>query len=181
MSEAKIFIDSIKSYALANQKKVGVPAAIIIAQACLETGYGKYVCKDMDSGMDSKNLFNIKGTGPAGFVTVWTTEYIKGIATKVKAKFRAYNDYRESFEDHSRLMLTERYKPCMAVKEDPEEFARQLQKCRYATDPKYADKLIYIMKTYGLLNLKQEEVEEKMVRYGILKTFQVVSKILLKS
>lgn len=154
MSNPQNFINSIKDDALKYQTKFGVPASIIIAQACLETGYGKSVCKDINSGLDSKNLFNIKGEGSNGHVTVWTTEFYSGVRTKVQANFRAYKTYEDSFADHARLLLTNRYKPCMAVKNDSIKFAQKLYDCGYATDPKYASKLIWIMNQYGLLNLK---------------------------
>jgi len=150
------FINQIKGHALKSQAKTGVPAAIIIAQACLETGYGKFLCKDIITGKNSLNLFNIKGDGPNGFVWCWTTEYYNGVKQKVKAKFRAYRNYEESFIDHAKLLQKPRYAPCMVVKDDPIAFAQKLQECGYATDPNYADKLIRVMKTFNLLNLKPE-------------------------
>lgn len=163
------FIDSIKNDALRYQQKSGIPASIIIAQACLETGYGKYVCKDIVTGKDSKNLFNIKGIGNNGFVLVWTTEYYDGVKTKVQARFKAYKTYEDSFADYAKLLLINRYKPAMAVKDNPIEFANKLYECGYATDPNYADKLIWIMKNYRLLEsgIMTKEQEE------LLRTFAV--------
>lgn len=155
MSYQQDFVTSIIPDALKYQVSSGVPAAVIVAQACLETGYGKSVCHDKDTGKDSKNLFNIKGTGSAGSVQVWTTEYVGGVRQKVVANFRAYRTYQESFADHAKLLTTaSRYAGCMRAKNDPEEFARQLQKAGYATDPQYANKLILIMRRHVLLTLK---------------------------
>ncbi len=163
-SDAIKFIDEIKEDALKVQASSGIPAAVIIAQACLETAFGRKLCIDIHTGQNSKSLFNIKGTGPAGSVECWTTEYYDGKKQKVLAKFRAYNSYEESFADHSKLLLKPRYAPCMAVKDNPREFAEQLQQCGYATDPKYGVKLIKIMEMFKLegleLPVSQPETEK---------------------
>lgn len=150
MPNDSFIADVIKS-AAAIQKKHSLPAAAITAQACLETGYGKHVCQDINTGQYSYNLFNIKGVGTAGSVLINTTEYYDGkTPTKVQDKFRAYNSYEESFEDYVKLISKPRYAPCRAAANDPDEYARQLQKCGYATDPNYPSKLIKIMDTYNL-------------------------------
>lgn len=151
------FINTISESAMASQRKNGIPAAVIIAQACLETGYGKKITKDKYTGKNSNNLFNIKGTGPAGYVIADTYEYGKGKKEKVEAKFRAYNNFEESFEDHAKLFTkNKRYQKAMNYKDDPEKFAEELQKCGYATDPKYAAKLQWIMKTFCLIDVAKD-------------------------
>ncbi|OGK13147.1 MAG: hypothetical protein A2W80_11695 [Candidatus Riflebacteria bacterium GWC2_50_8] len=123
-------------------KKSGVPASIIMAQAALETGWGSSAIGN------AKNLFGIKGTGPAGSITMPTKEYINGRMVTVQASFRKYNSWQESIEDHSRLLTSaSRYAKCMANRNNPDQFARELLKAGYATDPQYANKLISIMKS----------------------------------
>lgn len=122
----------------------GVPASIIIAQAALETGWGRTTIGD------AKNLFGIKGTGPAGSVRVPTREVINGRSVTIMDNFRRYNTWAESIADHGRLLQTSRYAPAMAVRNNPDEFARQLQRCGYATDPNYANLLISIMRSNNL-------------------------------
>lgn len=124
-----------------SMKLTGVPASVTLAQAALETGWGA------SSIGDAKNLFGMKGTGPAGTTLVWTTEYVNGKYIRIQDKFRKYHSWRESIDDHARLLSQgSRYKPCMANKNNPDQFARELQKAGYATDPQYASKLIGIMK-----------------------------------
>lgn len=158
MSFQEDFINLIKDDAVKQQQKYGIPAAIIIAQACLETGYGQYICKDMNTGKDSKNLFNIKGEGNNGYVLVLTKEYQNGVETQVQAKFKAYKTYEDSFADHAALFETDRYKSCMEAKDDPVQFAYKLKECGYATDPEYPQKLIGIMERYDLLSLQIDEI-----------------------
>ena len=123
-------------------KKSGVPASIIMAQAALETGWGSSAIGN------AKNLFGIKGTGPAGSITVPTKEVINGRTVTVQGTFRKYNSWQESIDDHSRLLTTAaRYSTAMANRNNPDQFARELLKAGYATDPQYANKLISIMKS----------------------------------
>ena len=122
-------------------RRSGVPASIILAQAALETGWGS------SSIGNAKNLFGIKGTGPAGSVTVPTQEYRNGRMVTENASFRKYNTWQESIEDHSRLLQNSRYANAMRNRDNPDQFARELQRAGYATDPEYASKLISIMKS----------------------------------
>lgn len=144
LSPAK-FLELFGPIARATMLKMGVPASVILAQAALETGWGSSTIKD------AKNLFGIKGTGPAGTVSVPTREYGKNGYYSTTAKFRKYNSWQESMEDHSKLLSTAgRYKKAMAVKNDPKQFAREIHKAGYATDPQYSNKLIKLMDSYDM-------------------------------
>ncbi len=121
-------------------RQSGVPASIILAQAALETGWGEA------SIGDARNLFGIKGTGPAGTISVPTQEYINGRMVTVNDNFRKYNSWMESMLDHSRLLQGSRYAAAMRNRNDPDQFARELQRAGYATDPDYASKLVSIMR-----------------------------------
>ncbi|MBI4863022.1 MAG: glucosaminidase domain-containing protein [Candidatus Riflebacteria bacterium] len=129
-------------------RRTGVPAAVTLAQAALETGYGKSTIGD------AKNLFGIKGTGPAGSVTVPTREVVNGRSVTVQGKFRKYNSWTESIVDHDKLLATgSRYARAMQYRTDPERYAREIHKAGYATDPAYADKLIQIIRENNLVGL----------------------------
>ncbi len=124
-----------------SQRRTGVPASIVLAQAALETGWGG------SSIGDAKNLFGIKGSGPAGSITVPTQEYQNGRMVTINDRFRKYNSWAESIEDHGRLLQNSRYSQAMANRNNPDQFARELQRAGYATDPEYANKLISIMRS----------------------------------
>jgi flagellar protein FlgJ len=157
MADTKGFINSVLPGALNIQLKTGLPAAVMVAQAALETGWGQYVTKDKTTGQFSYNLFNIKGAGPAGKVLARTAEYYNGVKTYIDDHFRAYNNYEESFADYAALITgSKTYSKAMAVKSDPVAYAKALQTCGYATDPKYAEQLISLIKQYKLV----EEVEK---------------------
>jgi flagellar protein FlgJ len=144
----KEFRELLEPHARKVEAETGIPWQVMCAQVALETGWLKYVSTDRNTGQPSYNLFNIKGYGPAGAVEINTTEYINGKRTKVVDKFRAYNNYEESFKDYANLLKNnKRYGPVFYAK-TPEEFAMRLQECGYATDPDYASKLISIMRKY---------------------------------
>lgn len=130
---------------LASQQS-GVPARLIMGQAALESGWGKREIKHED-GSTSFNLFGIKaGASWKGkVVNVLTTEYEDGVAKKVTQRFRAYSSYEESFADYARLIgNSPRYESVTTARNEIEA-ARRIQDAGYATDPRYAQKLIGIM------------------------------------
>ena len=127
----------------------GIPAAFMVSQAALETGWGRKEIRHAD-GAPSFNLFGIKAGGAwkGPVAEVLTTEYVNGQPQKVMAKFRAYGSYAESFADYAKLIKgSPRYAGVVASAESAQGFARGLQRAGYATDPAYADKLTRVINT----------------------------------
>ncbi len=127
----------------------GIPAEFMVSQAALETGWGRKEILHAN-GSTSFNLFGIKAgpnwKGPVA--EVWTTEYVNGKPERVKAQFRAYSSYEESFADYARLLQdSPRYAGVMRARGDANAFAANLQKAGYATDPAYAEKLGRVINT----------------------------------
>lgn len=143
------FVQQHSAAAAAASEATGIPAPFMLAQAALETGWGKREIVGND-GSNSHNLFGIKAgsqwSGPT--VDVTTTEYIGGQPRKMVQKFRAYASEAESFADYARLMKdSPRYAKVVAGAADAKQFAFGLQKAGYATDPAYADKLGKVINT----------------------------------
>ena len=143
------FITTISPSAQSYQQKYGILTSITIAQAALETGWGKFLPVDKYDGRESLNLFGIKGVGPTGSVICDTLEFRGGKMVNVEDKFRAYNSWEESIADHSAVLLTSLYKPVRNTN-DWRTAAMYLQSCGYATDPHYSNKLIQIIDQYQL-------------------------------
>ncbi|MDB5863674.1 MAG: flagellar protein FlgJ [Betaproteobacteria bacterium] len=122
----------------------GVPIAVLIAQAALESGWG--------TSVKNNAYFGIKGKSPSGGATTFTTtEYVNGKKVTIQDSFRAYTDFADAADDYGRFLSTNpRYKDCFTVKNDPLAFADKLQAAGYATDPAYASKLKSIITTYYL-------------------------------
>ncbi|HOI91179.1 MAG TPA: glucosaminidase domain-containing protein [Candidatus Rifleibacterium sp.] len=123
-----------------NMRRTGVPASVTLAQAALETGWGS------SSIGDAKNMFGIKGTGPAGSIRVSTQEFVNGRMITIQDNFRKYHSWQESFDDHAKLLQNSRYGYALQYKNNPDRYAQEIHKAGYATDPNYASKLIGIMK-----------------------------------
>src|SRR5215471_16203389 len=144
-SSQQAFIDAVAPGAIAAQHKYGVPASVTIAQAIDESGWGQSALASQDH-----NLFGIKGTGPAGSVSLPTQEYQNGQLVTSINSFRAYHNTAESIDDHGRLLGTSGYyRKSMAQRRNPDAFARSLTGI-YATDPSYGTKLVSLMQRYDL-------------------------------
>jgi peptidoglycan hydrolase FlgJ len=137
------FVRKVWSEAKAAEQQTGVPAAFVVGQAALESGWGRGEIR-MPDGSSSHNVFGIKagpgGTGPT--VDVTTTEYVNGQATKQVQRFRAYGSYAEAFSDWSSMMGSKtRYAQALKTASSAQGFAQGMQRAGYATDPAYASKL----------------------------------------
>jgi flagellum-specific peptidoglycan hydrolase FlgJ len=139
------FISLIAPGAVAAQQRYGVPASVTIAQAIEESAWGQ-------SSLAARyhNLFGIKGSGPAGSVTLPTQEYENGSWVTIDAQFAVYHNDAESVADHAELLATSGYYTrAMADRAQPDAFANDLTGV-YATDPDYGANLIALMKLYNL-------------------------------
>ena len=141
------FVATMLPMAQAAAEKIGVDPRYLVAQAALETGWGKSIIRQQD-GSSSHNLFGIKAADWQGeSARVLTTEYVNGQPTKESASFRAYGSFEQSFNDYvSFLQNNERYDNALDSAANPKTFVRELQRAGYATDPQYANKVAQIAK-----------------------------------
>ena len=139
------FIEDIKDYAINDYATSNILPSLTIAQAILESGWGKSTL-----ATKGKNLFGIKATNWRGEkITLPTAEYINGNWITVQADFRKYNTYGESIKDHSDLLQINRYTRVRQAR-NYIEGAKALQDCGYATDTKYATLLIQLVEENNL-------------------------------
>jgi flagellar protein FlgJ len=144
-AQVEKFFDRILPAAQRTSKASGVPAQLIMAQAALESGWGKREIQT-ERGT-SFNLFGIKADkswkGPV--VEATTNEYVNGNAQKTRATFRVYGSYDEAFADYAKFLTSNpRYSSVVSTR-DPVKAADGLQRAGYATDPNYSSKLVRIM------------------------------------
>jgi flagellar protein FlgJ len=150
---ARNFIERMRPQAEAAAQAAGIPVTFLLAQAALETGWGRHQPRAAD-GATSHNLFGIKaGTGWQGARTLAaTTEYVAGKAVTAVEAFRSYGSYAEAFQDFARLMRSSpRYSGVLSATGDGNAYAQKLQQAGYATDPRYAEKLARIIEAIGRL------------------------------
>jgi peptidoglycan hydrolase FlgJ len=156
------FIKAMWPAAQAAGQALGVDPRNILAQAALETGWGRAVPAD-SAGRTSFNLFGIKAgsqwTGAS--VGVRTLEFSGGVPSARTEKFRAYFSTSESFQDYVSLLRgNPRYSAALNTGADTTAFASALQRGGYSTDPAYASKLTAIAQNLDerLSTLKSADV-----------------------
>ncbi|MDO4235861.1 MULTISPECIES: flagellar assembly peptidoglycan hydrolase FlgJ [Pseudomonas] len=142
------FVATMLPMAKAAAARIGIDPKYLVAQAALETGWGKSVMRAED-GSSSHNLFGIKAgqSWQGGQARAITSEFRDGAMVKETAQFRSYSSYQDSFHDLVTLLQSnDRYKEVVKSADNPEQFVRELQKAGYATDPAYASKISQIAK-----------------------------------
>ncbi|GGE50860.1 hypothetical protein GCM10011391_32060 [Pullulanibacillus camelliae] len=140
-SEIRQFVDPAQQL----ENSTGIPAAITIAQIILESG-GQL----STLATEGKNLFGIKGQGPAGTLNISTNEVVNGQTITITAGFKKYDTYYQSMVDHAKVLQMSRYQNYLRNAHSLDEYAFGIQSGGYSTDPTYANKLLTIIKDYGL-------------------------------
>ncbi|OCR24711.1 flagellar rod assembly protein FlgJ [Pseudomonas syringae] len=147
-SNADQFVATMLPLAKEAAARIGIDPTVLVAQAALETGWGKSIMRQQD-GSSSHNLFGIKAQGSwkGPEARAITSEFRDGKMVKETADFRSYSSYADSFHDLvSLLQNNDRYKEVVNSADNPEQFVKELQKAGYATDPDYASKISQIAK-----------------------------------
>ncbi len=140
------FVTALLPHAQKAGEELGIDPRAILAQAALETGWGKSVIRHTN-GRSSYNLFNIKADSRWSGEQVGkrTLEYRNGVTVREQASFRSYSSLEECFADYTAFLKnSSRYRDALAT-DSGGEFAEQLQKAGYATDPAYAGKIKRIL------------------------------------
>lgn len=141
------YIDMYKALAIDNMREYKIPASIKMAQAILESGSG-----NGRLAREAHNHFGIKCKN------TWTGKSVRHTDDAPDECFRMYDSTEESFKDHSEfLAYRPYYKKLFTL--DPSDYvgwAKGLKQAGYATDPKYAEKLISIIERYELYELDKE-------------------------
>ncbi|MGL4355857.1 MAG: flagellar assembly peptidoglycan hydrolase FlgJ [Aeromonas popoffii] len=143
------FVNRLMPLAKKAADKLGLSPAVLVAQAALESGWGKRVIKNGE-GQVTHNLFGIKADprweGPKAVVN--TLEYEQGVASRQKASFRSYESFEESFNDYVDFLTSgSRYKGALTKVDSPDRYFEALQQAGYATDPQYARKLKQVLRS----------------------------------
>ena len=148
--KAEDFVKKIMPYALKAVEGIGFNPLVLVAQAALETGWGRHVS-------DNNNYFGIKANDSykGEKTSELTFEYINGKKVNVIDRFRKYSGVLESMKDYiSFIKDNPRYKDAIDKSYSPDEYFEQIHKAGYATDPDYADKLKKISRKIAFMAYK---------------------------
>ncbi len=141
------FVENLWPWATEAAGLIGLKPQALLAQAALETGWGKKLIRSAD-GAPANNLFGIKADRrwEGDRVSVNTLEYEADMAVKKRAYFRSYDSLRDSFHDYvDFLQSNPRYGQALGSTQDSAAYFTELQRAGYATDPNYAKKINAVM------------------------------------
>jgi flagellum-specific peptidoglycan hydrolase FlgJ len=145
------FIGASVQGAQQSRREHGVPVSVTIAQAILESGWGKSALSTVD-----KNFFGMKCNGQGSYALSCASHATSectaaGACFPTTASFRKYGSAADSFRDHGATLASlARYNVAFTYKNDPDRFVAEMHKAGYATDPQYTVKLTAVMAKYNL-------------------------------
>jgi LysM repeat protein len=147
------YIETYKDAAIAQMKRLGVPASIILAQGILETESG-----NSDLVKRSNNHFGIKCKSS------WKGESVRHTDDAPNECFRKYTSAMESYQDHSDYLYNSpRYESLFKLSPtDYKSWAYGLKKAGYATNPQYPQILISNIEKYNLQQYNEPASGERM-------------------
>jgi flagellar protein FlgJ len=147
------FVEGLKAEAQATAAQLGLTPQGLLAQAALESGWGKYVIHD-GAGTNSHNLFGIKAgkDWEGATVAIASVEVSNGVVGRQVSNFKRYDSYSQAFDDYARLLQgNERYQRVLQAGDNTAEFAKRLGESGYATDPEYGKKIDRVMTNPALV------------------------------
>lgn len=163
-SDALAYIDRYKEIAVSEMHAHGIPASIKMAQALLESNFGR-----SDLAISANNHFGIKCGGAWDGDTYFKKDDDRDRNGKLRPScFRVFDSAEHSFVEHS-LFLKDprkayRYGPLFDIeKTDYKSWAWGLKKSGYATNPAYANLLISLIEKYSLYTF--DYYENNNVKY----------------
>lgn len=153
------FIEKIGKIIKAENQKRGFPlfSSVVIAQAILETGWGR-----SNLMMKANALFGIKAfeDWKGKVFSSYTQEVYNNNSVSVQAKFRAYDKLEDSVADYFDLICkSSRYRQALTT-ESPFECITEIKNGGYATDPDYVSKIMSIINTWNLTIFDNKDVQE---------------------
>lgn len=151
------FLEAVGPAARTSQCRTAIPASITLAQAALESGWGR-----SQLAREGCNLFGVKAdkSWRGATLILPTKEFVGDRWQIVEAIWRKYPDWEDAIDDHARFFyLNPRYHVALRQVRDAHAFARALQICGYATDPHYAEKLWSVVQSRRLTQYDAPESE----------------------
>lgn len=160
------FINSVATGAINGWKKYRILPSVSIAQAIVESGWGKSQLATIGN-----NLFGIKGRYQNQYVLMPTQEYVNGQYITINAEFRKYPSWSTSIEDHGNFLnINSRYSNILGVR-DYRKVTQGLQDDGYATSPTYAANLNNIIEENSLT--RYDDIAFKQSAFGSIDDLSV--------
>ncbi len=134
------FVQQAYAAALCSSKQSGMPAMVTVAQAALESRWGQ-----SKLSQEAQNYFGIKAHGSHLRIQMCTHECEAGTSVEVKAEFARYLSMLDCFQCRDGILLrAAAYAGAREKRGDEAAFIAEIAK-HWATDPKYAEKLLAVL------------------------------------
>ncbi|HZH88081.1 MAG TPA: glucosaminidase domain-containing protein [Chitinophagaceae bacterium] len=158
--QVEAYIEEYKWWAMMEQQRTGVPAAIKVAQAIHETGAGT-----SELALNANNHFGIKCRG-----NQWSGGQYTYTDDRPNECFRSYESPLESFKDHSDFLRNnKRYHQLFTLDcKDYKGWCHGLKAAGYATNPSYANLLIKYIEEYDLNQYTLQAMDSAYVVQGLI-------------
>jgi flagellum-specific peptidoglycan hydrolase FlgJ len=141
----RAFLSAVAPHALVSARENCVPPSVTLAQAILESGWGRSKLAKRHN-----NLFGMKSGSRGGGVKLLTREVTEGKSATQRARFRTYEEWDQSIADHGQLLAEDpRYAQAREKWEHWPLFLQTLAPI-YATDPKYIARISSLVDDYQL-------------------------------
>lgn len=141
------FLASLYPQAKQAAEQLGLDPKALLAQAAVETGWGKYMIHNAQ-GQNSHNLFGVKADknwqGQKAIID--SVEFDQGLAKTTKSPFRAYDNFGDALQDYVDFVKhSPRYEQAVNNAGEAQRYFNALQQAGYATDPEYANKVVGVL------------------------------------
>lgn len=146
--EPKSFIERFANDVQDACRNTSIFASVCLAQAGLETGWGKAIKGNNMFGIKAKGKSNMYWKGDS-FLSK-TTEYINGKKVIMQCAFRKYDSIADSIRDRNLLFLQNKRYAKVLTSKTPEEQVKAIKEAGYATGLKYTETIISIINKYSL-------------------------------
>lgn len=142
------YLESATPLAVSTGRKYGLFPSVVLAQSALESSWGT-----SELSREYNNYFGIKANKNELEQNMMTSEFVNGVEVRVKQPFRECHSMKESFKHYGQLISeADRYEKVRNAS-NYTEAAYAIKECGYATDPRYAEKIISIIESHELYEL----------------------------
>ena len=143
------YIDSYAEQAMLQMKRYGIPASVTLAQAIIESANGQSTLSKT-----ANNHFGIKGT--------YNGDYVLANDDRPNEKFKKYDDVSQSYEDHSKVLMADRYQKHTKnlSPDDYRGWAQGIKAGGYASDGNYVKTICSVIESCDLQKYDQMVMQQ---------------------
>ena len=156
------YIEQYAEYAMEQMRRYGIPASVTLAQGLIESADGRSTLANT-----ANNHFGVKGT--------YHGNYVLADDDRPNEKFKKYDNVGQSYEDHSKVLMAQRYRKHTAglSADDYRGWATAIQRGGYASDKRYVNTLVSVIEGAGLQKYDAKVMQENGAKVNQPKTASI--------